>query len=560
MSLKSTNSSNKPLDRNKSYPAWLGFARREFTAHGTLRLKLNFGRIAILLVVLLVGSWAAKTIGLYFFFRDVRKFSEVTMVDTFLFPINRASVRIGQGNYQIKEGLAAVEREEYRRAYLLLREGVARAPSNMRGREVLAQMYLGWRPDLAVDILAEGLDRGELSSDYLRLLFSLLIQQRQDSRLLQISEHLLGNHEMDEDMRRVVLAFRMQGALLMGQYQILHTILSETDMRNTLDGVLIATQFFRRSGDWQQAVDLLVAVIQNPNLENNSQLYNQLIDTLKMGGQLARAREIALEMTIRDPMDWRPRIRLIDLLSASELTDRRDREIRAFIQEQRTNEEALTGLAGMVAEYGKVWAASRLYELALENGFNLSVFSLSLAEALIQSGKYQQAIELCNELAREAPMWLVNAESSFNAIRALAYLGAGNTELGQLYLSNFINARGTQVNQLYRAALSFNRRNFPVQALEILEAAFRRDNANEQVLAKMIDLEIETGAFFAVSRHLRELFRLRRPDYEILERIVVRLRGDRFVFTEGRFELLQELETILQERHSVDLNFWRVAS
>lgn len=157
-------------------------------------------------------------------------------------------------------------------------------------------------------------------------------------------------------------------------------------------------------------------------------------------------------------------------------------------------------------------------------------------------------------------MWLVNAESSFNAIRALAYLGAGNTELGQLYLSNFINARGTQVNQLYRAALSFNRRNFPVQALEILEAAFRRDNANEQVLAKMIDLEIETGAFFAVSRHLRELFRLRRPDYEILERIVVRLRGDRFVFTEGRFELLQELETILQERHSVDLNFWRVAS
>lgn len=482
------------------------------------------------------------------------------MVDTFLFPINRASVRIGQGNYQIKEGLAAVEREEYRRAYLLLREGVARAPSNMRGREVLAQMYLGWRPDLAVDILAEGLDRGELSSDYLRLLFSLLIQQRQDSRLLQISEHLLGNHEMDEDMRRVVLAFRMQGALLMGQYQILHTILSETDMRNTLDGVLIATQFFRRSGDWQQAVDLLVAVIQNPNLENNSQLYNQLIDTLKMGGQLARAREIALEMTIRDPMDWRPRIRLIDLLSASELTDRRDREIRAFIQEQRTNEEALTGLAGMVAEYGNVWAASRLYELALENGFNLSVFSLSLAEALIQSGKYQQAIELCNELAREAPMWLVNAESSFNAIRALAYLGAGNTELGQLYLSNFINARGTQVNQLYRAALSFNRRNFPVQALEILEAAFRRDNANEQVLAKMIDLEIETGAFFAVSKHLRELFRLRRPDYEILERIVVRLRGDRFVFNEGRFELLQELETILQERHSVDLNFWRVAS
>lgn len=540
----------------KSYPTLLGFARREVTNRGTLRLRFNLGRIAVAVVVLGLAMWGGKSVGLFYFFRDVRNFKEVSLLDTFLFPLNRTSIRIAQGDYQVEQAKAALEREEYRRAFMLLREGITRSPANMEGRELLAQIYLGWRADLAVDLMVEGLDYGEFSDSYIRLLFTLLLQERQDKETLELSGMLLEGEDLEDSAEGIVRAFRMQSALLVGRYDLLENLLGQREGQRNIDDVLIGAQYYRKIGQWQRAVALLSAVL-NAQRENPSpQIYIQLIDTLKEAGELSRARELALEFSIRNPLDWTPRAKLIDLLSASGFDERRDREIRSMLQEHRNDERAMTTLAQLSATYGNVWAASRLYELALENGFNLGVFSLSLAESMIEAGDYAQAIELCNELAQEDPSWLVNAESSFNAIRALAYLGSGNQDLGQLYLNNFISSRGSKVNQLHEAARTFRNNGFPEYALEILEEAHNRDSRNEQILSRLIEVEMEVGAFFSVASHLRALFDLRRPSYDMVESVHEQLQGDRFLFTEGRMDLLEQLESLLKEREPVDLGFW----
>ena len=65
------------------------------------------------------------------------------------------------GDYHIKLGLEEVKEGNYREALRLLRLGVARSPSNLEGRRVLAEFYelAIKRPDIAADLMVKGLAR-----------------------------------------------------------------------------------------------------------------------------------------------------------------------------------------------------------------------------------------------------------------------------------------------------------------------------------------------------------------------------------------------------------------
>jgi uncharacterized protein HemY len=539
----------------RAYSTWFGFASRELTSRGTVRIRIRWGRVALMLLVLGLFAWAGKSLALFYFFKKVRGFEDVAFVDMIVFPLNRSNVRIQQGDYQIDIAKEALEREDYRRAYALLREGVARSPANLEGRMLLAQIYAGWRPDLAADLLVSGAEFGFNDPEYVKLMCMLLLNQKQDEKILEVTEELLAENP-GNDIRQILHVARLQSAMFLGRYDIARTIFEETNLKQTLDGVILGTKLYMQIGKPDTAADVLLSVINSLQSQEITPVYNQLVSVYKEQGIYDKAREAALEMVIRNPMEWRPRIVLIDILSASEQVARRDREIEALLQQHRNDEQAMTALAQLCAEYGNVRAASRLYEIALENGYSLSLFSLTLAEAHVNDGDTAKAIDLCNELVREDPSWLLNAESSFNAIRSLAYFKHGDTELGRLYLKNFLESRRTNVNQLYQAARSFRKFGMEQEALIILEDAYNRDADNEAVLAALIDVEMNLGIYFSIDEHLETLFRLRRPDYALIESIHQRLQSDRFLFTEDRVALLTELEAILQEREAVDWDIW----
>jgi tetratricopeptide (TPR) repeat protein len=547
----------KPSHQNAPKPRviWFGFAVREPTSRGSLRLRLRWGRISVLLLILAISGWMAKSAGLYFFFKEFRDFDDVAFTDMILFPLNRDNVRIEQGNYQVEQGQLAMERQDYRRAYVLLREGVARSPGNVEGRMLLARIYAGWRPDLANDLLIEGVDGALDHPEYAQLLCALLLREKEDERLLQLVEEL-DLEALDETIRRQFLVAQLQAALLNGRYTVVKEIFESSDISGSLDGVMLGTEMYIRAGEYEYAANVLLSVINSLPEADLDPIYNQLVKVFKAQGNFDRAREAAIELVIRNPLEWQPRILLIDVLSASERLDRRDREIEAMLQRHRNDEEAMVGLAQLTAEYGNVPAASRLYELALENGYVLSLFSLTLAEAMVNNGEHAKAIELCNELVRENPGWLVDAEGSFNSIRSLAYFGVGDTELGNLYLNNFLDSRRGTVNLLFQSSKSFQKAGLMQQALRILDEAHTRDPRNEAVLASLIDVEMRLGDFYSINEHLETLIGLRRPNYDLLESIRSRLLSDRFLYTENRVSLLNKLDSILQEVDNVDWKIW----
>lgn len=540
----------------RRFTAWLGFAVREISPGRVVRIRIRWGRIAVALILLLGCAWMAKSLAFYLFFRNVREFEDVAFVDMIAYPLNRGSVRVQQGDYQIVTAREALDRGDYRRAFQILREGVTRSPENVAGRLLLAEIYSGWRPDLAVDLMVDGVEKGIRDKEFLRVMMVLLMRQKEDGLLLEISERLL-QEDLADDIRQALLANRLQSAIYTGKFELARGIFQTTDIENTMDGLLMGTLIYSRIGRSQDAIEVLSEAAKVISRENSGPIYNQLVRICKLNGMHARAREAALANMINHPLDWSPRITLVDTLSASGLTERRDREIDSILNEFRTELSAMTSLAQLCADYGNVRAASKLYDVALESGYDLGLFSLTLAESMVRSGDFAAAINLCNQLIDENPSWMPQVEGSFNAIRSLALFGVGNRELGNLYLDNFKNSNRTTANQLYQAARRFRSIERDDQALILLQEAYRRDERNEQVLATMIELEMRLGAFFSLEKHINELLQLRRPDYDQIEQIYRGLMSDRFLYTGNRDRLLASLEKMLSEQDLLqDWDIW----
>lgn len=535
--------------------AWLGFARREKTSRGSIRIHILWKRVAAAALALFLLGFTAKSVGLYYFFKEIRDFEDVSFLAMIPYPINRGAVRVQQGDYQVDQGMQALEREEYRRAFSLLREGVARSPSNLEGRKILAQLYAGWRPDLAGDILIEGMNHGKEDAEYMRLLTAVLLQEKRDQELLNLPDQL-EMEDLSDEVDRILAVGRLQAAVNNGRFDIAREIYESSDLRSTMEGVLLGVDLYLRTNREEKATQVLLSVINAAPGGDLNPIYNKLIQVYQQRDLHEKAREVALEMTIRNPLKWQPRLRLIDVLSDAGSLERRDREINALLRDHRNDEEAMTALARISAQYGNVDAASRLYELALEKGYDLSLFSLTLAEAMVMDEQFQEAIDLCNELTEEDPQWLLNAQSTFNSIRSLAYFGIGDRELGNLYMRNFLNSRQSNVNMLFQSAKAFRKFGLTEEAYAMLEEAYLRDARNEQVLAQLIDAEMELGAFFSVREHLKALFELRRPDYALLEDIQSRLRSDRFLFTRDRRDLLEGLDSVIAEQNEMSWEIW----
>jgi len=273
-------------------------------------------------------------------------------------------------------------------------------------------------------------------------------------------------------------------------------------------------------------------------------------------GELERARELALELTIRDPMAWDSRILLVEILNQSGLEDRATREVQAILREHRHEEEAMLNLGQVAADLGMVKTANRLYELALENNFDLGVFSLILIEAYVSAGQYEQAIALCNDLVQEKPSWLSTMESTFNGIRSLAYFGLNDQELGSLYLKNFRESKRTRVPQLQQAADVYRDKGMLDEAYQLLEEAHLRDAKNEGILGRLIEVQMMSGITYNLADNVQQLLELRRPDYDLLSKIHDTLNSDRFVYTPSRPALLESLDEIMREPEEADIQIF----
>ena len=528
---------------------WLGFAERRPTHRGTTRVHLRWGRLAGLLGALLALAWGFKTVALYYFYKEIRAFEAITWQDVFLWPTNRANVRVAQGNYQIEAAKTKLETGELRSAFALLQTGVARSPAHVEGRLLLAQIYQRFRPDLTRALLEQGLDTASDDLDYIRFYAQVLFQARDDDAIVAWAQALLPETPELSERNTILALAAMRAALNRGQFPLLVDYFQAYGLHTNQEGITLLADALQRTGQGAQAIAMLETFVQqfgdapvaDPVLQRLAGIY------LEQGDPQA-AIERALRRALNAPLAWPPRLDLIRLYHATGREGRIPREIEAMMRQFRDHEPAMAAMARLASDLGDVALAHRLYEAALERGFSVAVFGLLFVESHLTSGQYQAAIELCNELSRERPAWLPPYEGVLNSMRAIAYYGIGNVELGSIYLADFLAAETTTAPLLISIAHRFRESGRPLEAQQILQRAWALEDNNVAVLTRLLEVDLALGDARALATNVRHLLALQRPSYDLVEALAEALASDRFVFTPERAELLAHLAALLAER------------
>ncbi|MCC5834261.1 MAG: hypothetical protein JJU20_05960 [Opitutales bacterium] len=517
-------------------------------------MQLRWTRILLVFLIMSTGAWAIKSVAFYYFFKSIRQFDEVSLVDMLAFPLNRSSVREAQGDYQIRQAELAIDRGDYFRARNLLQQGVSRSPANLEGRMLLVQLFAGWRTELALQLLENGYEYGKEDAEFVRAYCTLLLRERQDNELIALTDRLLAEPDLPDQVRKVAAISRMQAAIQTGDYSLANQTYWDHTLYETPDGILLACDIMARLGQKEQAVALLEALIrQFPDHELDA-IHQRLVSIYRDTGNLERARQRALDYAIRNPEKWQARILLLESLAETDPHGQFSREARAVVRAFSSNEAAMRRLGSLVTSKGDRELATRIYEIAVENFFDMGSFSLMLTEATIRAGEHAEAIRILNEWSEAEPAWLAAQQHLFSAMRAIAYFSMGNRDRGHFYLNSFRNSRRSTADQKIYVAEVLAAVDLKDAALTLLEAANRSSPNHERALSSIITMKIDLGEASGLAGQISDLLELRRPDYRIIQAIHDALSSDRFIYTPNRRELLSRLDIILSRPRTEELD------
>lgn len=542
---------HRKLPKNPVYrdnPILLGFVVQRRGADGRIHLVVRWGRMLTTLLALFIAGWVATAGTLFCYFKYKKDFNEVTLTGMIGLPFRIDEHRKEMGDYHIKRGLEEVKQGNYRDALRLLRLGVARSPSNLEGRKVLAEFYelAIKRPDVAANLMVKGLDLGGIEDlDYLKQTLRVLLRNQMDEQVQELTNKYLPEEPDPNDINRTLAYGAASANYLRGNYDQADDYIIEYNLIESLEGLLLSSQISWDRGNQIAAITKMEHSLRR--FPNSEPLLMQLSRYHREVGQIDKARRYAILRNVKDPLSAAPRLELLYIYNKSGDFDREQRETQRMLNQFRDDESALQALANFAADTGNIDLARRTYEEALENEFAVDSFALLLIESHLVSKDYEGALSFCEELLKERPGWLSQRWAIFNSLRAVASYGINRPDLGEIYLQHFIDESNNPPQTYLAVARRFTNIDRAPQAQKILNTAMQRTPANQQILSELIRVELGLGNTENLNHLLTRLLQMRRPKMEIIVDAYNKLGSDRFIFTPSRESLLLQLSAILRE-------------
>ena len=535
-------------------PILFGFVTQIKGADGRIRIVVRWGRILSALLTLFIVGWIATAGALFCYFKYKKDFNEVTIMGMLSLPFRIDEHREEMGDYHVKQGLEEVKEGNYRDALRLLRLGVARSPSNLEGRRVLAEFYelAIKRPDVAANLMLKGLDRGGIENlDYLKQTLRMLLRNQMDEQIQELCNKYLPAEPDLTDINRTLAFGGANANYLRGNYDQADDYLIAYNLLESLEGLLLSAQISWDRGNQVAAITKMEHSLRR--FPNSEPLLMQLSRYHREIGEIDKARRYAILRNVKDPLSAAPRLELLYIYNKSEDFDREQRETQRMLKQFRDDEGALQALANFAADTGNIDLARRTYEEALESEFAVDAFALLLIESHLVSKDYEGALSFSEELLKERPDWLTQRWAIFNSLRAVASYGTNRPDLGEIYLQYFMEETNNPPQTYLAVARRFSNIDRAPQARKILSIAMQRIPANQKILSELIRVELKLGNTENLNRLLTRFLQMRRPQMEIIVDAYNKLGSDRFIFTPSRENLLLQLSAILRESEAQNL-------
>lgn len=542
--------SNNELSK-KEIPLLFGLLVKKFTEDGKPFIHFNWGKITILLTVILAFMWLFVGTLLFAYFKYVKDFDTVKFSNMILLPIKYSEHKIQMGDRHIERGLKAIKETNFNDGIRLLRLGLARSPGNLEGLLTLAQIYeYGLnRKDIAIELYLSGFEYDAINDKaFCVAALQALLKNKMDAEIMSIAnEYLPQEFQQGDNPNLQTLAFAAaNSSFYRGNFDKTEDYINTFLLNKSIEGIILSSRISWDRGNKFSAIKKLEsALFKFPNADG---IYSQLSFYYREIDDFDSARRYAQLRNIKSPSDPNP---IIDLIYLNSKFGKEDKVIdysKQIIKNFSDVEAAIYQLANFASSSGKINIAQFCYELALEKDYELENFALSLIEAHISRKDFTGALAFSEELLSENPKWLKKQWSIFSSLRALASYGLRRPDLGEIYLEEFLSEPSITSTTYVAVAKRFIDNGMYPQARKILNLAYSSDENNQRVLNDLIKVNLELGMTQDLGDQIKKLLQTRRPDKELLKDAYNRLGSDLFIFTNNRTEILMELGAIIREQ------------
>lgn len=532
--------------RSRSRKILLGLATQEELPNGEVKISLCWGRIALVLSLLLVIGWISTTSALYAYLKYKRGFETVNFTETLF--LQRAKIKVKMGDHTIQESIAEIEAGNFSDAFRMLHFGIARSPGNLEGRKLIAEFYeLGRkRPAIAAGFLLEGLEHGGIEDvDYTKQLVRVLLRNEMDDKIQEIADEHLPEEPELTTINRVIALAAANANYQRGNLDRAEDYLINYKLIEAVDGLLIFAKMSWDRGNRMSAITKLEQMLSR--FPNSDPILAQLSNYYREIGNTDKARRYVILRNVKDPSNYKPRLELIYIYNLENEVEREESEIESFFKQFGSSEIALAELANFAVNTGNTELAKRIQTTAIENEFDEGLFTLQIIESLLTAKEFEEALNFTEALVEQQSEWLMEKWTVFNGLRSAAAFAMSRPDLGEVYLQNFLNDTDQNPQAYLGIAQRFSGIDRIAQARKILTVAYEQFPKSQRILSQLVKAELDSGNAEKISELLTQLLKMRRPQMDLLDKAYRELGSDQFIFAQNRDTLLLQLGSILRE-------------
>ena len=524
---------------------WRKFAPFSLRRHDSgWRVQIYWKQSFLFILLAALLGWIGTATAAYVFVKYNRGFTEVRYVDMLLLPSHWHEYQVSRGDFLIKNAQVELKKQNYREAFDSLRSGLIKSPANKEGRLLLAQFYALWkRPDLSRTTLLEGFTFHKNEPDYLKTLFSFLLQQQDDRQVLAFYKELLGGDSTITPRNQLVALAAASSCYFRGNYDEAEAILRRYQVDTSRDGRLLLARINWDRGAKDLALDQ-VRTLAN-ELPADEEIYALTITYLREVGRDDEARRESFLRALANPQNARARIDQLYAYQKDGDTAALRTNVEEIYRDLSGDANAMLALADFAANTGDPVLARRIYEHTKAHNQNWEGAALMTVEACIVAKRYQAALELVRDLLKDNPEWGKRFYAVFNGLQAIANYGLGDAEAGQLFLSNFLKQDNVRADNLLAVSKRLLSVGAKAQARQVLEQAVLADSLNQAALTSLIQLDLELDTTPPLADNVRKLLTMRKPSQAVLRAAYARISGDLFLFSPERTGLIEDLRAAL---------------
>jgi Tfp pilus assembly protein PilF len=534
----------KPTAASYETPAVWGFATRVH-ANGRVRLKLLWTRILLLLCALLVLFWGTKTVGIYYFYKNLRDFDQITVTQSILFPFNYKNIRTSIGDYHIDRAYQLAENGDFKKAYHYVRNGVSRSPQNLKGRLLLAQFYGSFNPELSLRLLKEGIPFAANDSKYLIQVTRIALKEKDYSSVIDIANRALINLNPDKNTVNQLALLSAWANCYQGNFAQSEKIIAEYEIATTIEGVILRAQILWMRNQKKECIAILDNYVRTHKGKEMEMIFPLLEKYCWRIGDLESSYRWSVEYSISYPHKGSPRINMIRYFQEKK-DPKLDKEIDDVINDFARDPDTMAQLSSFASDTGNRELAERVYTIAMQYDFKSPTFEIGLIETSIRAKDFERAIHYSRKLINDQPYWFIQQQGPIYALLSVAYLGAKDEENGQMYFEKYSAIKTTSPEVQLQVANYFKNINRLTLAKKVYERLIEIEPTNDVALTHLLNIDLDLGNSTDLIPLTSSLLELRQPQFHVIQRAYTEISKDRYLFLSKRAPILDEL------RHQMD--------